>query len=233
MSNDKVTLYHFTNEEALTDILLDGEIRPSGKSLDREGDDIWPAHNAPDIVWMTTDPTPGWCCERFRSGTRPYEVRFTLRLPAHEVNDLWTWATHHKVYPDSAELRPSSADEGSRFRCIERPVLVLAHEGADRCRGEVVGTTRWPHPGNQPPPHKPLPRSAARRSPVSASGGVFDRDVLSSGQVHRETRSPTSEIASPLGVGGSEISGGESRETGQSCAFSLRSDESPESGWSR
>ena len=123
MSNDKVTLYHFTNEEALTDILLDGEIRPSGKSLDRKGDDIWPAHNAPDIVWMTTDPTPGWCCERFRSDTPPYEVRFTLRLPAHEVNDLWTWATHHKVYPDSAELRPSSADEGSRFRCIERPVL--------------------------------------------------------------------------------------------------------------
>ena len=104
---------------------------------------------------------------------------------------------------------------------------------ADCCRGEVVGMTRWPHPGNQPPPHKPLPRSAGRRSPVSASGEVFDRDVLSSGQVHRETRSPTSEIASPLGVGGSEISGGESRETRQSCAFPLRTDESPESGWLR
>ena len=103
MSNDKVTLYHFTNEEALTDILLDGEIRPSGKSLEREGDDIWPAHNAPDI----------------------------------------------------------------------------------------------------------------------------------SERVDRETGSPTSGIASPLGVGGSEISGGESRETRQSCAFSLRTDESPESGWLR
>lgn len=103
MSNDKVTLYHFTNEEALTDILLDGEIRPSGKSLEREGDDIWPAHNAPDI----------------------------------------------------------------------------------------------------------------------------------SERVDRETGSPTSGIASPLGVGRSEICEKSALQTGESCAFPLLTGESPESGWSR
>lgn len=118
-----LTLYHFTNREAWTDIVLDGEIRPSGKSLDRKGGGVWPAHNAPDIVWMTTNPTPGWCCERSWHGVEQYPVRFTLRLPAEEVCDLWTWATRHKVFPDHATWRPSPEDEGGDFRCIERPVM--------------------------------------------------------------------------------------------------------------
>ena len=121
--SDHVTLYHFTNREALTDILLDGQIRPSGKSLDRAGDGFYPANNAPDIVWLTTDPTPGWCCEQ-RGGVEPYAVRFTLRLPAAEVEDVWVWLRRHRMYPDHFPAQPGhAADERRRFRCIERPVL--------------------------------------------------------------------------------------------------------------
>lgn len=125
-SDDMVTLYHFTNREAWTDIVLDGEIRPSDKSLDRDGDAFWLAHNAPDIVWLTTDPTPGWCCERRLYGNEPYAVRFTVRLPATEVHNLWEWATRHKVYPEQSELDVPVIGEGRLFRCIERPIVAHA-----------------------------------------------------------------------------------------------------------
>lgn len=94
-------LYHFTDSGRLREIVETGAILPATTPT-------WPL-TGQSVVYLTTDPLPGWCC--YSSGTGFHgPLRFTVDVPAAEVIDPW-------AAPEAWKHPEWSADEvGAVYR---------------------------------------------------------------------------------------------------------------------
>lgn len=111
---ETVRLYHFTDKVGLSAILEAGSIAPNLTPT-------WPLTGR-SVVYMTTDPEPGWCC--YTSGTGFHgSVRFTVEVPSHEVIHPWDQprAWEHPHWSDDEHR--AVARSHVTHRVLERPIV--------------------------------------------------------------------------------------------------------------
>lgn len=131
-----VDLYHFTTSHHLASILTDGFLRTTESNLSRTI-----PHAGPPVVWLTADGDrehfpglAGGIRVAGRVTAEKREIRFTVRLPSHEVWTLDSWAAKRRMNRSwLARMKATAGAEARAFRLIERPIT----------RSEWVAVELW------------------------------------------------------------------------------------------
>ena len=108
-------LFHYTSLFHLPQILEDGylKVTESNASMTR-------THAAPDVVWLTTNPSPGNEESLDGCSFSKKQVRFEVDVPASRYRQ---WAKNNNVSPKLVQrLNYTGGGQANNWYVIERPV---------------------------------------------------------------------------------------------------------------
>lgn len=125
MTSD-VILYHFTCQENLSDILVDGFLEPSESLISRNKE-----HAGPDVVWLTSSPSlprvggedAANRMDLVGSQFDKTAIRFTVRLHKRSVFRWRKWAESRGIERSWADTIASSGVNTKSWWVVEGRVL--------------------------------------------------------------------------------------------------------------
>ena len=146
-------LYHFTDDRGLAAIMVEGRIQPNYTPT-------WPL-TGQTVVYLTTNPLPGWCCHSSRTGFHG-SVRFAVEVPDDDVVDPWARPPKHPTWlgQEVEMVRRSQSTHRVMYRPVVEDELISAqdvHTG-ERWWHDTTGRGRTDHID----PHEPGSLLAAK-----------------------------------------------------------------------
>lgn len=128
-------LYHFTSPDHLPLIFRSGLLKPTESNLSMNR-----AHAGPDVVWLTSDPEPGYMEWTEGSINDKSRIRFTVELPRRAAQPWSDWAARLGMKPEWKRALINSGGKGwRRWHVVQRPVLASEwREVKDMRTGELV-----------------------------------------------------------------------------------------------
>jgi hypothetical protein len=111
-----IPLYHFTSAFHLPAILESGYLKTveSNVSFKRE-------HAGPDVVWLTTSPTPEAGNGLQGSAVDKSEIRFTVEVDKRSVHKWREWAKARGSSPDAMAILARAGGSNS-WRVVAAPI---------------------------------------------------------------------------------------------------------------
>lgn len=114
---ETVDLYHYTSRQHALRIIASGTLRTTESNVSFRR-----THAGPDVVWLTTEPTPVLGHGLHGSGYDKTRVRITVRVPVSEVHEWEPWARKHLSTNRTIETLARTGGGSETWRVVEREI---------------------------------------------------------------------------------------------------------------